>query len=95
MTRISDSSCDLKFVDYERFPRRDLRLAVLSPLDRRTMSVGAAGTDTKYLELHPGSNRPSGEWLSANELRLQLPPWPGLRQGDLLRAQHYYYDLVC
>ncbi len=90
---------DLKFVHYTDFPRRDVRIAILEGLDRKTMSVGYEGSVNISGEFTRGKDKPRTEWLSGNLLRLHAAPWQKptfatrVRKNDLFRIRHYVYDM--
>ena len=84
---------DYKFVDYDKFPRRDLRVANLSSYDPVSKQIGVEGGATLGYEFYKGKNFPKTQWLSGNVLRV----WNKLyskraKVGDFYRMQHYYYD---
>jgi hypothetical protein len=83
---------DFRFVDYEKFPRRDIRVAMIDMLDPSTMSVGCEGGFNIAYEFNKGQNKPQSEWLSDNLLRL-TPGNGALKEGQLFRMAHYYYDM--
>jgi len=86
---------DLKFVEYDAFPKPDVRIAVLSSYDPKTQSVGIEGGLTKGFEFHKNENKPETEWMSPNILRLygKKGELDRFKAGALFRAQHYYYDM--
>ena len=89
---------DFRFVHYDQFPRRDVRVAYTSPWDAETQSVGVLGKGSGRgfdMSWGHGKKRPlvRKEWLGGNLLRVYAAVGPEFRQGDLYRMQHYYYDL--
>ncbi len=91
---------DFKFVDYESFPRRDLRVADIEQLDPETMSVGCEGAVNASFEFFRGkSEAPKTEWLSGNTLRIFSTKQnkglflDRLKAGTLFRMRHYVYDM--
>ena len=89
----SDSHVDFRFCEYETFPRRDLRVAIVSSYDPATKSVGIEGGFDRGFEFFAGRNRPETEWLSGNVLRGRGRNLSPFRRGQLFRMQHYYYDM--
>ena len=89
----SDSHVDFRFCEYETFPRRDLRIAIVSSYDPATKSVGIEGGFDRGFEFFAGRNRPETEWLSGNVLRVRGRNLSPFRRGQLFRMQHYYYDM--
>lgn len=84
---------DYKFVDYDNFPRRDLRVANLSSYDPVSNLIGVEGGATLGYEFHKGKNIPKMEWLSGNVLRVWHSRYSRrAKVGDFYRMQHYYYD---
>ena len=83
---------DFRFVDYEKFPRPDTRIAMIDMLDPATMSVGCEGGFNLSFEFFKGTNAPKHEWLSGNLLRI-FPGNAKLKVGQLFRMPHYYYDM--
>ena len=84
---------DYKFVDYDNFPRRDLRVANLSSYDPVSKLIGVEGGATLGYEFYKGKNIPKMEWLSGNVLRVWHSRYSRrAKVGDFYRMQHYYYD---
>lgn len=84
---------DYKFVDYDNFPRRDLRVANLSSYDPVSNLIGVEGGATLGYEFYKGKNIPKMEWLSGNVLRVWHSRYSRRAKfGDFYRMQHYYYD---
>lgn len=84
---------DYKFVDYDNFPRRDLRVANLSSYDPVSNLIGVEGGATLGYEFYKGKNIPKMEWLSGNVLRVWHSHYSRrAKVGDFYRMQHYYYD---
>lgn len=84
---------DYKFVDYDNFPRRDLRVANLSSYDPVSNLIGVEGGATLGYEYYKGKNIPKMEWLSGNVLRVWHSRYSRrAKVGDFYRMQHYYYD---
>ncbi len=95
VTRADDHSVDFRFRDYDKFPRRDMRIAILSSFDPVTNSVGIEGGFTRSFEFFAGKERPDWEWLTDNTLRIKGNPgqFTPFQAGQLFRMQHYYYDM--
>ncbi len=89
---MDDRHFDLKFVHYERFPKRDLRLAVIQDYDLAEKSVGVEGGNSWYLDFDDFSPSRRVEWLSGNVLRVHRRP-ESLRQGQFYRIQHHGYEM--
>lgn len=83
---------DFKFIEYDYFPMRDVRVATLSRYDPETQSVGVEGGYTKSYEMYVGQNIPTVEWLSDNVLRVYVDA-SSYEIGHLLRMQHSYYEM--
>ena len=88
---------DFKFIEYDRFPRRDLRVALVSSYDATCKAVGQEIHYGRGFEFNAGENRAKIEWLSDNVLRIYGPDlygdFSGFKPGKLYRMQHYYYDM--
>lgn len=80
---------DFRFNDYETFPRRDVRVIVVSSYDPATKSVGIEGG----FDCFAGQHGAETEWLSGNVLRMHGKNLPLFRKGQLFRMQHYYYNM--
>ncbi len=93
VVRADDKSADFRFLNYKRFPRRDLRVAILSSYDPVVKAVGIEGGLTKAFEFYAGKSRPETEWLDDNTLRITASGMNAFKPGQLFRMQHYYYDL--
>ncbi len=86
---------DLKFTEYDNFPRKDVRVTLLSCYDPKTKSVGIEGGFTMGFEFNKGTNKPETEWLSGNVLRVYMTKDKAVKYAtkQLYRMQHYYYDM--
>lgn len=88
---------DLRFRDYDEFPRRDVRLAYLALLNPETRFMPIGGGYGVALEFFVGKKEyDSLEWTGPATLRVRasaakLEP---CRVGDLLLARHYVYDMT-
>ncbi len=93
VTKIAENSFDLTFVDYSEFPRRDMRLAIISAFDPKTRSVGVEDGVTRGFEFRRGLNKKTNyTWAAPNVVRVNETPGR-LAVGQLYRLQHYYYDM--
>ena len=94
----NDKYFDLEFVDYRRFPRRDVRIAYLSAWDAEARAVGTELSNLgRGIDMAWGSavrKDKKKEWLSDNVLRIHKGA-ANLPTGSVWRAQHYYYDRHC
>ncbi len=93
-----ETHLDLAFVEYKRFPRRDVRIAYLSAWDAAARAVGVPGLsnlgrgiDMSWVGPRKDAKK---EWLSDSVLRIHRGA-ANLPTGTVWRAQHYYYDLNC
>lgn len=96
---VAAEAVDFRFVDHQRFPRRDVRVADIEELDPATMSVGCEGAVNAGFEFQRGKGAPRSEWLDDNLLRVQLDEGHRglagrIRPGTLFRMRHYVYDMV-
>ena len=93
----ADDHVDFRFVHYETFPRRDVRIAYASPWDAETCSVGVPrkGCGRGFDMTWSGGKRPDTpkKWIGGNRLRIGVRPGAEFGKGDFYRVQHYYYDL--
>ena len=92
MNKSGTNYVDFKFIEYDYFPMRDVRVATLSRYDPETQSVGVEGGYTKSYEMYVGQNIPTVEWLSDNVLRVYVDA-SQYEIGHLLRMQHSYYEM--
>ena len=90
---VAPGTVDFKFVEYDRFPRRDLRIAIISSYDPATKSVGIEGGFDQGFEFTAGRGKAKTQWLSDNVLRVQMGNSDAYRPGQFFRMQHYYYDM--
>ena len=85
---------DFEFYQYKEFPRKDVRIAVVSSYDPKTKSVGVEGGFDRQFEFFKGKNKPETKWLTPNTLRVFSQNLFAFKEGMLFRAHHYYYDMV-
>ncbi|MBI4976488.1 MAG: right-handed parallel beta-helix repeat-containing protein [Spirochaetes bacterium] len=98
------ASIDAEFPDLTKFPRRDMRIAILEALDPATMSVGHENGYSIGFEFYKGrADTPPAkyEWLSDNSFRLFATDSGkkarfanDVKPGKLFRVRHYVYDMV-
>ncbi len=86
---------DFKFVEYEKFPRKDARMALISMYDPKTKSVGIEGSFDRGYEMPAGNKRNKTEWVADNVIRIHQNGLSAFKAGQLFRMQHYYYDMNC
>ncbi|MBS1369875.1 MAG: right-handed parallel beta-helix repeat-containing protein [Lentisphaeria bacterium] len=92
--RSDRGSAEFEFIEYDRFPRRDSRIAYMSSYDPAAGAVGVEGGVDRSFELFAGrGNRPQLAWLSDNVLQVKAPDMHVFRPGEYFRIQHYYYDM--
>ena len=85
---------DVKFLEYDDFPKKDCRIVNLSVFDPKTQSVGTEFSFDIYYDFGVGNKIiiPQKEWLSGNLLRMHLSEvHHGYEVGQQFRMQHYYY----
>ena len=85
---------DFEFYQYKDFPRKDVRIAVVSSYDPKTKSVGVEGGFDRQFEFFKGKNKPETKWLNSNTLRVFSQNLFAFKEGMLFRAHHYYYDMA-
>ncbi|HBC88546.1 MAG TPA: hypothetical protein DCZ94_16485 [Lentisphaeria bacterium] len=98
------SFIEAKFLDFQRFPKRDMRIGIIEGLDPVTMSVGYENSINIGFEFFKGrADTPPAkyEWLSDNSFRLYAVDAnkksifaKSIRPGMLFRIRHYVYDMV-
>ena len=84
---------DVKFLEYDDFPKKDCKITNLSCFDPKTQSVGTEFAFDIYYDFGVGNQViiPKKEWLSGNLLRMHLPSvYPKYEVGQQFRMQHYY-----
>ena len=86
------SFIDVRFVDYDKFPRPDARFALLDRLDPETMSVAVQDGFNQGLNFRTNSSHCKTKWLSGNLLRI-YSFHEKMKNGQLFRLSHYYYDM--
>lgn len=80
-----DGFIDFCFFEYDRFPRRDIRILGVSGYDAKTGSVGIEDG----LDIDLGQR--GLKWISDNVLRGETDA--PLEAGELYRLKHYNYDM--
>ena len=86
--RTDPGTVDFKFVEYDRFPRRDVRVSVLSSYDPVSRSIGI---ENGFDCLHPAPKT----WLADNILRVQVGNSGKYVPGSLFVMRHYNYEMHC
>lgn len=86
---------DFKFVEYDVFPRKDARMALISMYDPKTKSVGMEGSFDRGYEMPAGNKRNKTEWVADNIIRIHQNGLGAFKKGQMFRMQHYYYDMNC
>ncbi len=98
------SYVDAVFTDYDKFPKRNMRIGIIEGLDPKTMSVGYEDGFNIGFEFFKGrADTPPAkyEWLSDNSFRLyandsgkQSIFAKRMKSGMFFRIRHYVYDMV-
>ncbi len=98
------SYVDAVFTDYEKFPKRNMRIGIIEGLDPATMSVGYENGISIGFEFFKGrADTPPAkyEWLSDNSFRLYASDQGRqsifarkMKTGMLFRIRHYVYDMA-
>ena len=89
-------SVDLRFADYAAFPRRDVRVADLSEIERETRRMPSGGGVHVAFEFFKGRGAPeAAEWVAPDTLRVTAgaAQWERVRPGMLFLMRHYVYDM--
>ena len=86
--RTDPGTVDFKFVEYDRFPRRDVRVSVFSCYDPVSRSIGI---ENGFDCLHPVPET----WLADNILRVQVGNSGKYVPGSLFVMRHYNYEMHC
>ena len=93
VAQVDAGSFDFEFPEYADFPRKDMRLAIISAFDPQTRSVGIEDGVTRGFEFIRGRNpKTVYDWVAPNRIRVKEKPG-NLAVGQLYRLQHYYYDM--
>lgn len=97
--RVEGDSFDFRFVDYEKFPWRDLRVAEISEADALTRSPGVDDKAQLHFEFYLGKFAPKAEWIGDDLLRVTGggTDWNRrhlhfLKKGHCYRMYHSYYE---
>ena len=93
----SDGSfIDLKLVDYDKFPKQNIRFVILTPYDPVAKAVGVEGGREYNFGNNDGKNNPKNKWLSDNQIRVWVRETePFFKVGGYCRLVHYSYDMGC
>ncbi len=84
---------DIKFRDYDEFPKRDIRLVLMSPYDIKRKAVGVECKRDFNFNNNTGQNNPPTKWLSPNILRVWKIAPEVFSVGEFRRLVHYSYDM--
>lgn len=87
-------SIRLRFVDYEKFPNTDLRVADLSRIDPANRQADPVRPVRITLEMNKGQNRPEARFLEPNLVELTSRPgmFKSAMPGETFLMRHYGYD---
>lgn len=96
---VNGDEIDFRFCDYDYFPKRDLRVAMVSEMDPKTRLVTVENKAVFHFEFYLGQYVPETRWLSGNMLRVKDRGnnWNRehlyyFRKGQFFRMLHAYYD---
>lgn len=85
---------DIRFVDYEDFPKKDVRFVLFTPWVRELNSVGVEDMPEYNFNNNSGANNPKFKWLSPNSLRVSVRALERFfKKGGYYRLVHYSYDM--
>lgn len=88
----------VQFINYDDFPKKNLRIVGLSQVDEKTMSAGCENAARTYFTTVPGRNPvPKTQWLSKNTLKIYSDSARNrfnlYKNGTLHLMRHYGYDM--
>ena len=85
----------LRFADYDRFPKQEVRVADLNRIDPETRRPVADRPLRIALEFYKGQNRPQTRWLEPNllEVTAKAGTFRAAEAGETFLLRHYVYDL--
>ncbi len=86
---------DIKFRDYKKFPKHDIRLVLMSPYDTARKAVGVECKRDFNFNNNTGQNNPPIKWLAPNLLRVWKIAPEVFSVGEFRRLVHYSYDMGC
>ena len=90
----NDKYFDIKFLEYEDFPQKDVRIGIFSAYDPKTKSVGIENGKTLAFNMFVGRGKPvQTQWIASNILRIKTKN--PFEAGELYRLQHSYYEYGC
>lgn len=96
---VNGDEIDFRFCDYDYFPKRDLRVAMVSEMDPKTRLVTVENKAVFHFEFYLGQYVPETKWLSGNVLRVKDRGnnWNRehlyyFHKGQFFRMLHAYYD---
>lgn len=87
---------DLRFVDYQKFPRKDVRIADLEQVNPQTRFLVGPGAQHVTFEFFKGiGSIPRTEWKEDNLLRMHAcaTQLGKFQTGQFFRIRHYVYDM--
>ena len=90
----NDKYFDIRFLEYEDFPQKDVRIGIFSAYDPKTKSVGIENGKTLAFNMFVGRGKPvETQWIASNILRIKTKN--PFEAGELYRLQHSYYEYGC
>ncbi|KAH0790370.1 alpha-galactosidase [Histomonas meleagridis] len=89
---VTASTVDFEFFEYDDFPNKNLRVALLSQVDPETLTVGTESGKTIAYQMYLTNTKPTTEWLSGNVLRIYDSRQSIYSVGQIYRMQHSYYE---
>jgi hypothetical protein len=89
---------DLRFVDYVKYPRKDIHVVAMDSMDPALMIPGNEKFFRMFFEFSAGKTPAKVEWQEDNLLRLYAEEkkavfLENLRPGQLYRMKHFYYEM--
>lgn len=88
-----NDSFDFSFVDYADFPAKDAKFAIATPWNPLLRAPAVPDRNLRTFQYGARASVPTARtWLSPNVVRVHESP-QDFKPGDLLRLQHYAYDL--
>lgn len=99
VVNVSGDEIDFRFCDYDYYPKRDVRVAMVSEMDPTTRRVTVENKAVFHFEFYLGHYVPKTTWLSGNVLRVKDRGnnWNRehlyfFRKGQFFRMLHAYYE---
>lgn len=84
VVNVNGDEIDFRFCDYEQFPVRDIRVAMVSEMDPEKRLVTVENKAVFHFEFYLGHYAPETAWLSGNVLRVK-------DRGNNWNKEHLYY----